>query len=174
MGFDSELFSGLTIQAKLSYLEWIGRKTLSVVSRAARDVCLHGLNLIGEWREKQDVPGIELNRALMNERDEGIYAYSGSQEDEAGNQAIETIAGVVCYASWRAYKYEKAKYLPQEFELASDDYSAWIMEQFESIGISRSNEISIVLKYLLDRYGAGPEVLGEIVPLVELDNVAKT
>lgn len=173
MKLDVFEFSQLSIQAKVSFVEWLGQKMLPKLQGASLEAASNGLNLIAKWRESQEVSGDDLSLALMNEEDEGIYAYSNSQSDSESNSAVEVVGGAVSYAAWRVYKYTN-KRMPQEYERASDEFVQWILDQVEKSGALSSACISNALRYLYAYCKNPSEILGEVVEICEIDAAANS
>lgn len=172
MKIDINEFSQLSIQAKVAFVEWLGRKAIFHLKGPSREAALAGLSLIEKWRCDQAVAGEELSLALMNEADEGIYAYSTSLES-VENNAIEVVGGVVSYVAWRAYKFAD-KPMPQEYEQAGDDFVQWILDQVEKTAVLNSNEIFNALRYLYAHYKVSADVLGKIVEIRAIEEAANS
>ncbi|AGU53305.1 hypothetical protein VAPA_2c07480 [Variovorax paradoxus B4] len=172
MKVDINKFSEISIQAKIAFMEWLGRKAILHLKGASREAALAGLGLIEKWRRDQVVSGEELSLALMNEKDEGIYAYADSQ-NIVENDAVEVVGGVVSYVAWRVYKYTN-KPMPQEYEQAGDDFLQWVLDQFEKLNSLDQIRISNVLNYLYDHYKSPADTLGEVVEISEMDRVANS
>ena len=164
-------FSQLSIQAKISFVEWIGRKMLPKLQGASFEAAANGLSLIEKWRETQQVSGDDLNLALMNEEDEGIYAHAGSQDTAEANSAIEVVGGVVSYVAWRVYRHENSR-IPQEYERANDEFVQWILDQSEKSAALNYLQVANVLRHLYSHYKTPVEVLGNVVTIREIEEAA--
>lgn len=154
----------------MSFVEWLGRKVLCKIQGAALEAASNGLDLIAKWRETQEVGGDDLSLALMNEDDEGVYAYAESQPTAEANTAIEVVGGVISYAAWRVYKFSN-KRMPQEYERASDEFVNWILEQVEGTAALSAAQIAGAFDYLCSRYKTTADVLGNLVEIQKIDEV---
>jgi hypothetical protein len=127
---DQLRFSTLGAHEQVEFVEWMSRLILQELSpvHEGRHVAERALRLISEWRTNHNVSGNELLDALMNQHDEGLFAYVDARNPKPTDHVFNVIGAAVSYAAWHAFRNQRAA-LPEGIEEVSPDTIQWLLDE---------------------------------------------
>jgi hypothetical protein len=159
-----DLFLLLPVQAKVAFFEWAGREELFVLDGEALDFAKKGLDLICRWRKDEDVARDELHQVLMNNQDEGLFAFLDSRHLRPIDLSIEIIGSAISYTAWEAYKKEGSGF-PQGYDQMDEEFLQWAFDNFACSSTFRNEKVLRALMYFSARSESD-----EFIELIDLEN----
>lgn len=106
------------------------------------------LNKCWTWAESNGISGDDLYELIDNADCTGISEFAENEEDLNIASIWSVLVDTVSYTSWKAYKKEKTKYLPQALESIKEESLMIFIESVIEAGFITKGTITVMEKNL--------------------------
>lgn len=113
------------------------------------------LNQCWSWVEDNSISGDDLYELIDNAECTGVSEFAEEEKNLNIGLLWSLLVDAVAYTSWRVYKKENAKYLPQALESIKEDSIITFIDSAIKTSFITLSEIQNMKKYLLLNYQSG-------------------
>ena len=120
----------LTIRARVAVAEQLGRMALSQLegSHPGFTVAQQALELVASWQHHPTAGAAALLDALLDEREEGVFAWVNSRAPLPSDHAFNLVGGAVSLAAWHALRLA-GEPIPEGFEEDEEVLLQWLVQE---------------------------------------------
>jgi hypothetical protein len=151
---DLQVINRLNDEVKVGFVITIAEKVFSVIDKDDERY-IDGRNALDKcwlWAENNSISGDELYELIDNPECTGISEFAEDEEDLNIDRVWSLLVDTVSYTSWKAYKKEKTKYLPQALEGTKEDSFLVFIESADETTFITKEELDLMEQRLLDSY----------------------
>jgi len=151
---DLQVINRLNDEVKVGFVITIAEKVFSVIEKDDERY-IDGRNALDKcWllAENNSISGDELYEMIDNPECTGISEFAEDEEDLNIGRIWSLLVDTVSYTSWKAYKKEKTKYLPQALEGIKEDSLLVFIESAVETTFITKEELDVMEQHLLANY----------------------
>jgi|BioPla2DNA2_1021312.scaffolds.fasta_scaffold31883_2 hypothetical protein len=151
---DLQIINRLNDEVKVGFVITIAEKVFSVIDKDDERY-IDGRNALDKcwlWAENNSISGDELYGLIDNPECTGISEFAEDEEDLDIARVWSLLVDVVSYTSWKAYKKEKTKYLPQALEGIKEDSILVFIESAVETTFITKEELDVMEQHLMGNY----------------------
>ncbi|MBU3202525.1 immunity 6 family protein [Clostridium estertheticum] len=149
-----QIINSLEDEVKVGFAITIAEKVFSKIKAvdARYTDGREALNQCWTWAESNGISGDNLYKLIDNAECTGISEFAEDEDDLNVARLWSLLVDTVCYTSWRAYKKEKRKYLPQSLEGIKEESLIIFIESAIETTFVTKEEIVTMEQHLLSNY----------------------
>lgn len=151
---DLQVINRLNDEVKVGFVITIAEKVFSAIDKDDERY-IDGRNALDKcwlWAENNSISGDELYELIDNPECTGISEFAEDEEDLNIARVWSLLVDTVSYTSWKAYKKEKTKYLPQALEGIKEDSLLVFIESAVETTFVTKEEMDVMEQQLLSNY----------------------
>lgn len=142
-------FDNLNEDAKVVYLLSLSDLIIDKISKSEGfEVAVESLEKAWEWLKSKNIDAYSLYLYLENMDETDIMTYMQLEDEKDKEKVWICIGNALAYTIWKAYQYEKEKYLPQTIESVDYETVESFITNFEKV--YEDNSLSDKLLHFLE------------------------
>lgn len=149
-----QILSKLKDEIKVGFVITIAEKVFSQIKEIDERYAdgREALNKCWTWAESNGISGDDLYELIDNAECTGISEFAEDEEDLNIARLWSLLVDTVSYTSWKAYKKENTKYLPQALEGIKEESLIIFIESAVDTSFITKDEIAVMEQHLLSSY----------------------